>query len=57
MSAEAASSASATILVNGTSHSSGDNATWESGVNTVTASKKGCTSTAYTVTVTKKRLG
>lgn len=56
MSAEAASGASATILVNGTSHSSGDNATWKSGVNTVTvtASKKGCTSTAYTVTVTKK---
>jgi phage major tail protein, phi13 family len=57
VSAEAASGVSATILVNGISHSSGDNATWESGVNTVTASKKVCASTSYTVTVTKKGLG
>ena len=59
VSATAASGTVATILVNGVAHTSGNDATWESGTNTVTviASKTGCTSTAYTVTVTKTGQG
>ena len=59
VSATAASGTAVTILVNGTAHISGNDATWESGTNTVTviASKTGCTSTAYTVTVTKNGQG
>ncbi len=59
VSATAAVGTTVTILVNGTAHTSGDDATWESGTNTVTviASKTGCTSTAYTVTVTKTGQG
>lgn len=55
VSATAASGVVVTILVNGAAHTSGQSATWEEGTNTVTviASKTGCTSTAYTVTVTK----
>ena len=52
VSATAASGTVVTILVNGVAHTSGNDATWETGTNTVTviASKTGCTSTAYTVT-------
>ena len=59
VSATAASGTAVTILVNGVAHTSGDDATWESGTNTVTviASKTGCISTAYTVTVTKNGQG
>ena len=59
VSASAASGTAVTILVNGAAHTSGQDATWESGTNTVTviASKTGCTSTAYTVTVTKNGQG
>ena len=59
VSATAASGTAVTILVNGAAHTSGSDATWESGTNTVTviASKTGCTSTAYTVTVTKNGQG
>ena len=55
VSATAASGVTVSILVNDEAHTSGTSATWESGTNTVTviASKTGCTSTAYTVTVTK----
>ena len=47
------------ILINDEAHTSGQSATWETGTNTVTviASKTGCTSTAYTVTVTKTGQG
>lgn len=59
VSATAASGTAVTILVNGAAHTSGSDAAWESGTNTVTviASKTGCTSTAYTVTVTKTGRG
>ena len=59
VSATAASGTAVIILVNGAAHTSGADATWESGPNTVTviASKTGCTSTAYTVTVTKTGQG
>ena len=59
VSATAASGTIVTILVNGVSHTSGADATWENGTNTVTviASRTGCTSTAYTVTVTKTGQG
>ena len=59
VSATAASGTVVTILVNGVAHTSGNDATWETGTNTVTviASKTGCTSTAYTVTVTKTGQG
>ena len=59
VSATAASGTAVTILVNGAAHTSGNDATWTSGTNTVTviASKTGCTSTAYTVTVTKNTQG
>lgn len=59
VSAIAASGTAVTILVNGVAHTSGNDATWASGTNTVTviASKTGCTSTAYTVTVTKNGQG
>jgi phi13 family phage major tail protein len=59
VSATAASGTAVTILVNGVAHTSGNDATWASGTNTVTviASKTGCTSTAYTVTVTKNGQG
>ena len=55
VSATGQSGVAVTILVNGVAHTSGQSATWEDGTNTVTviASKTGCTSTAYTVTVTK----
>lgn len=44
-----------TITVNGTAHTSGESATWNTGDNLVviTVSKAGLASTAYTVTVTK----
>ena len=53
--ATAADSASVTLLVNGSSHTSGEAATWNSGTNTVVAivSKSGYVSRTYTVTVTK----
>ena len=59
VSAAGQNGAAVTILVNGEAHVSGQSATWEAGVNTVTviASKTGCTSTAYTVTVTKDGQG
>jgi phi13 family phage major tail protein len=59
VSATGQSGVDVTILVNGEAHTSGQSATWETGVNTVTviASKTGCTSTAYTVTVTKNGQG
>ncbi len=59
VSATAASGTVVTILVNGAAHTSGNDATWESGTNTVTviASKTGAVSTAYTVTVTKTGQG
>ena len=59
VSATGADSATVTILVNGEAHTSGQSATWDAGTNTVTviASKTGCTSTAYTVTVTKEGQG
>lgn len=43
------------IKVNGSAHTSGEAASWTAGENTVTitVSKEGCTSTTYTVTVTK----
>ena len=55
VSATAADSASATILVNGSSHTSGQSASWETGTNTVIVSvtKSGYVSRTYTVTVTK----
>ena len=45
-----------TITVNGTAHTSGQSASWNDGANLVviTVSKAGCSSTAYTVTVTKR---
>lgn len=59
VSATGANGATVTILVNGASHTSGQAATWVDGVNTVTviATKTGCTSTAYTVEVTKETEG
>ena len=53
VSATAADSASVAILVNGSSHTSGQNASWNEGTNTVvvTVSKSGATSRSYTVTV------
>lgn len=55
VSATAADSASATILVNGSSHTSGQSASWNTGTNTVIVSvtKSGYTSRTYTVTVIK----
>ena len=55
VSATAADSASAAILVNGSSHTSGQSASWNSGTNTVIVSvtKSGYISRTYTVTVTK----
>ena len=55
VSASGADSASVAITVNGSSHTSGQAATWNSGSNTVTAtvSKAGYTTRTYTVTVTK----
>ena len=52
--ATAAGEASAAILVNGSSHTSGNSATWTSGTNTVVVivSKSGSVSRSYTVTVT-----
>jgi len=57
--AAAASGTAVSILVNDEEHTSGQSATWNSGINTVTvtASKIGLTSTAYTVTVTKDAQG
>ena len=56
VSATGASGADVAITVNGTGHSSGNAATWETGSNTVTvvASGTGLTSTTYTITVTKE---
>ena len=53
--ATAADSASVTLLVNGSSHTSGEAATWNTGTNTVVAivSKSGYVSRTYTITVTK----
>lgn len=55
VSATAESEAAATITVNGSSHTSGNSASWNSGTNTVvvTVTKSGATSRSYTVTVTK----
>ena len=55
VSATAADSASAAILVNGSAHTSGQSASWSSGTNTVVVSvtKSGYISRTYTVTVTK----
>lgn len=55
VSATAASGASAAITVNGSAHTSGQDATWSTGTNTVvvTATKAGLRSTSYTITVTK----
>jgi len=54
--AAGADSATASITVNGSSHTSGNAATWQTGSNTVvvTATKSGCTPTAYVITVTKE---
>lgn len=54
--ATGADSATATITVNGAAHTSGSAATWNSGSNTVvvTATKTGCTPTAYVITVNKE---
>lgn len=54
--ATGADSAVATITVNGSAHTSGSAATWQTGSNTVvvTATKTGCTPTAYVITVTKE---
>lgn len=54
--ATGADSAVATITVNGSAHTSGASATWQAGSNTVvvTATKAGCTPTAYVITVTKE---
>lgn len=53
--ATGADSATVTITVNGSSHTSGEAASWETGENIVviTVSKTGSTSRSYTVTVTK----
>ena len=50
-----ATGASAAITVNGTAHTSGESATWNTGSNTVlvTVSKSGLVSTTYAITVTK----
>ena len=55
VSATAADSASASILVNGSSHTSGQSASWNTGTNTVIVSvtKSGYISRTYTITVTK----
>ena len=55
VSATAANGATAAIKVNGSSHTSGSAATWNTGANTVQVivSKTGLTTTTYTVTVTK----
>ena len=55
VSATGADGASVSITVNGSSHTSGAAAAWNTGTNTVavTASKAGYSSTVYTVTVTK----
>lgn len=55
VSATASTGASASILVNGVAHTSGNDATWTAGTNTVVVivSKSGATSKTYTVTVTK----
>ena len=53
--ATGADSATVAITVNGNAHTSGNDATWDLGENTVvvTASKSGYVTTTYTVTVTK----
>ena len=53
--ATGADGATVAITVNGTAHTSGQSATWETGTNTVQllVTKEGCASTTYTVTVTK----
>ncbi len=55
VSATAANGATAAIKVNGSNHTSGSAATWNSGTNTVQVivSKTGLTTTTYTITVTK----
>lgn len=55
VSATGADGASVTITVNGTTHTNGAAAAWNTGVNTVTisVSKSGLTTSTYTVTVTK----
>ena len=54
--ATGADSATVVLLVNGSSHTSGESATWNTGTNTVVAivSKSGLTSKTYTITVTKE---
>ena len=50
--------AAVAITINGTAHTSGQNATWQEGENTVTvAVNKGSASKTYTVTVTKSEEG
>lgn len=53
--ATGADGATAAITVNGSAHTSGQSATWNTGTNTVQilVTKEGCASTTYTVTVTK----
>lgn len=55
LTATAADSATATIMVNGASHTSGNAASWEAGDNLVviTVSKDGMLATAYTIAVDK----
>lgn len=55
VSASGASGTTVTLLVNGSAHTSGQSATWNTGTNTVAAivSKSGLTSKTYTITVTK----
>ena len=56
ISATGENNAVASIIVNGSGHTSGQAATWRSGSNTVvvTATKDGYTPTAYVITVTKE---
>ena len=53
--ASGADGATVAIEVNGSAHTSGEAASWNTGTNTVTitVTKEGCTTTVYTVTVTK----
>lgn len=55
VSATGETGATVQLLVNGSAHTSGEAATWASGINTVVAvvSKSGCANSVYTVYVTK----
>ena len=56
VSATGADGASVAITVNGSVHTSGQSATWNTGTNTVNVvvTKSGYTTTTYTITVTKE---